>query len=77
MSMYDRGTPYEQPLKSGDTVYICRCGLSKTAPFCDGSHQQQPGTEPLAYTAPADETVYICGCGRTGNKPWCDGSHAD
>lgn len=75
MSMSTYGKPYERTLKSGETVYICQCDKSSTPPFCDGSHQQHSGTEPLAHTAEKDETVYVCGCGKTGNKPWCDGSH--
>jgi CDGSH-type Zn-finger protein len=75
MNMYSLGAPYEQELKSGETVYICQCGQTKTPPLCDGTHAQHPGFEPYSYTATADETVYICGCGKTGNKPWCDGSH--
>lgn len=75
MSMNTHGEPYEHILKSGETAYICQCGHSNTPPFCDGRHEQHPGTAPLAYTATKDETVYICGCDKTGNKPWCDGSH--
>lgn len=75
MSMYERGKPYAHSLKGGESVYICRCGLTGNAPFCDGSHKQTEGIAPLAYNATSDETVYICGCGRTGNSPWCDGSH--
>lgn len=75
MSMYNLGSPYKQGLKTGETVAICQCGHSNTPPFCDGSHSQHPGIEPLIYAAAADETRYICGCGKTGNKPWCDGKH--
>jgi CDGSH-type Zn-finger protein len=76
MSMYSRGEPYVHPIKNGDTVYICQCGFTQSPPFCDGSHEQHPGTEPLEHTATADDTLYICGCGKSGNKPWCDGSHS-
>lgn len=75
MSMYDKGSPYAQAVKVGETVYICQCGLTQNAPFCDGSHAAKPGAAPLAYTAQQDETLYICGCGKTGNPPMCDGSH--
>ena len=76
MSMYEKGQPYAQPVSAGDTVYICQCGATQTPPFCDGSHQQIPGKEPLAYTAKSNETLYICGCGKSSNIPWCDGSHS-
>ena len=29
--------PIEKELEAG-TYYWCSCGLSKTAPFCDGAH---------------------------------------
>jgi CDGSH-type Zn-finger protein len=32
--------PYElkKAAITGEAVYICRCGLSRNGPFCDGSH---------------------------------------
>ena len=28
-----------EQVASGEEVYLCRCGESKNAPFCDGSHK--------------------------------------
>lgn len=27
------------PIQTTEETHLCRCGLSKNAPFCDGSHQ--------------------------------------
>ncbi len=52
--------PFPLPVKKGDTVYWCACGLSQTQPYCDGSHK---GTSlpPVPYTATRDRIVFFCG----------------
>ena len=66
--------PFVVEVKRGDSKAYCMCGLSKHAPFCDGSHK---GTHhvPMIVHYDQDERVYICGCRRSGNLPFCDGSH--
>lgn len=74
--MYKQGSPRTIDINAGDTVYICQCGQTKTAPYCDGSHEGS-GKEPLEYKASEKEQLYICGCGKSKNIPFCDGSHSD
>ena len=74
--MNSKNAPHEVPVKSGETVYLCRCGKTKKAPFCDGAHSRHaPGVTPLAHKADKDGSVWVCGCGKSGNNPFCDGSH--
>lgn len=44
------GTPYD--LNGRDTVFLCRCGMSKTKPFCDGAHKGNFDHQAIAYQLP-------------------------
>lgn len=66
--------PYQIELTEGETYWYCRCGRSKTQPFCDGTHEGT-GIEPLEFVAPSTGTFNICGCKATDDEPWCDGTH--
>ena len=44
------GNAYD--LGGRETVSICRCGLSKNKPFCDGSHRGHFDHEAIAFALP-------------------------
>jgi CDGSH iron-sulfur domain-containing protein 3 len=67
--------PIEVNLEPGRTYWWCACGLSKTQPFCDGSHKRT-SFSPLEYRATEAGIRQFCGCKRTANPPFCDAKHA-
>jgi CDGSH iron-sulfur domain-containing protein 3 len=66
--------PIAVDVQAGQDYWWCACGLSKTQPFCDGSHKSTDIT-PLKFTAKADDRLWFCTCKKTKNTPLCDGSH--
>lgn len=72
--------PFGVKVEEGKTYYWCSCGMSKTQPFCDGSHEQfnkDHGStfEPVKFMADSSRTVWMCGCKQTKAPPFCDGTH--
>ena len=67
-------TPIFLDLKQGDSYLWCRCGKSKTQPFCDASHH---GTQykPVLFEVQKDASILICNCKYTKSAPFCDNSH--
>ncbi len=67
--------PIATELEKGKEYYWCKCGLSKSQPFCDGSHKNTDIT-PQSFVAEETGTAYLCQCKATANAPFCDGTHA-
>lgn len=58
------------------SYWWCACGLSKSQPWCDGSHA---GTEfePQEVVITEKRRYALCQCkhAQRENMPFCDGSH--
>jgi CDGSH iron-sulfur domain-containing protein 3 len=52
----------------------CACGLSKSQPFCDGSHKGS-SFSPMEVEIKEIKKVAWCACKYSNNKPFCDGAH--
>jgi CDGSH-type Zn-finger protein len=61
-------------VEAGNSYWWCACGLSKSQPFCDGSHKVTAFT-PVEYKAEKSGKVFFCTCKRSARRPLCDGSH--
>ncbi|AXT72708.1 glutamate synthase-related protein [Vibrio sp. dhg] len=66
--------PIKVNLVEGQEYYFCRCGRSKSQPYCDGSHSGT-GLKPMSFVAEKNEEAYLCRCKQTSNAPFCDGTH--
>ena len=75
MSGSTSNKPLFVPVEEGKTYFWCACGLSKSQPFCDGSHSSTD-ISPMAYKAEESKSVVLCGCKQTKNPPFCDSSHS-
>ena len=66
--------PTTVKLEAGEKYLWCKCGFSKSQPFCDGSHH---GTKhkPEVFEVEKDCTKLLCNCKLTSNGPFCDGAH--
>ena len=66
--------PAKVQLIKGQEYHFCTCGLSKSQPFCDGSHV---GTsfQPKVIVTEKDKTAMLCTCKATKKSPYCDGTH--
>ncbi|GAM20510.1 hypothetical protein SAMD00019534_036850 [Acytostelium subglobosum LB1] len=76
---YSLQGPIQVDVSEGDK-FICRCGQSKTYPFCDSTHKtynQEKGTSftPLKVVQEEGKSVWVCRCGHSQTAPFCDGTH--
>lgn len=66
--------PYVKEVQPG-TYFWCACGLSKSQPFCDGSHATGSTRTPVQVTVDQPTKIAFCGCKHSANGFRCDGTH--
>ena len=66
--------PAKLVLEKGQEYYFCTCGLSKSQPFCDGSHKVTEFV-PKKFVAEEDDDALLCQCKHSMNTPFCDDTH--
>jgi CDGSH-type Zn-finger protein len=66
--------PFPVDVEAGRKYWWCACGLSRSQPFCDGSHKTTP-FEPVPWEATESGRKWFCGCKQTAGRPFCDGTH--
>jgi len=66
--------PYVIEVEPGNYAW-CACGLSKTQPYCDGSHKVTD-FKPIVEKIEEKKNIAWCGCKQSGNRPFCDGTHS-
>ena len=66
--------PYPVQVEAGASYYWCSCGLSKTQPFCNGSHAGT-GLSPIKFEAIETKTATFVAARAAKVASFCDGSH--
>lgn len=56
------------------SYWWCQCGLSKTQPWCDGSHKTTDYA-PVEVIVKQKRNYALCQCKQSANGAYCDGSH--
>ena len=70
----DCAEPALVALEAGRRYAWCSCGLSRSQPFCDGSHVGSMWY-PVIFTPKRTQLDWICNCKLTRQPPYCDASH--